>query len=351
MSMGKSAVVCGGGGFIGGHLVAKLLREGKKVRVVDIKPTSEWYQVHPQAENIVADLNLKDAAYSAVKGMDVVYNLACNMGGMGFIENHKCLCMISVLINTHLLLAAREFGVKRFFYSSSACVYNGDKQTRKGLDVYLKEEDAYPAMAEDGYGWEKLFSERMCRHFREDDNIPTRIARFHNVYGPFGTYEGGREKAPAAISRKVIEAKLSGKHEIEIWGDGLQTRSFMYITDCLKGIDLITDSETWHEPINLGSDEGVTINQLVDVVEDIAGVKLKRSYNLNAPKGVNGRNSDNTLIKKVFGWAPDTRLRDGMEQTYKWIYDDYMKRHGGKVAIQKPAPTGAHVHETAGAGR
>ncbi|HEY1686376.1 MAG TPA: NAD-dependent epimerase/dehydratase family protein [Tepidisphaeraceae bacterium] len=351
MSMGKSAVICGGGGFIGGHLAAKLLAEGKKVRVVDIKPTNEWYQVHPQAENVVADLNLKDAAYNAVKGCDVVYNLACNMGGMGFIENHKCLCMISVLINTHLLMAAREFGVKRFFYSSSACVYNGDKQTRKGTDVYLKEEDAYPAMAEDGYGWEKLFSERMCRHFREDDNIATRVARFHNVYGPFGTYEGGREKAPAAISRKVIEAKLSGKHEIEIWGDGLQTRSFMYITDCLKGIDLITDSETWHEPINLGSDEGVTINQLVDVVEDIAGIKLKRSYNLNAPKGVNGRNSDNTLIKKVFGWAPDTKLRDGMEQTYKWIYDDYMKRHGGKVAVQKPAPMGAHVRETATATR
>jgi nucleoside-diphosphate-sugar epimerase len=322
-----SILVGGGGGFIGGHLVADLLRRGhKKVRCVDVKPKSEWYQVHPGAENVVADLNLRDAAYAAVKGCDVVYNLACNMGGMGFIEKNKGLCMISVLINTHLLLAAREYGVKRHFYASSACVYAADKQTSKTTDVFLREEDAYPAMPEDGYGWEKLFSERMCRHFREDFDVPTRMARFHNVYGPFGTWEGGREKAPAAICRKVIEAKLSGKHEIEIWGDGHQTRSFMYITDCLHGIHLITDSETWHDPINLGSDEGVSINQLVDIVEDIAGIKLKRSYNLNAPKGVNGRNSDNTLIKKVFDWAPDTRLRDGMEKTYRWIHDQIMAR-------------------------
>jgi nucleoside-diphosphate-sugar epimerase len=326
------AVVCGGGGFIGGHLVADLLRKGyKHVRVVDVKPKENWYQVHPQAENVVADLNLKDKAFDAVKGMDVVWNLACNMGGMGFIENNKGLCMISVLINTHLLLAAREFGVKRFFYASSACVYNGEKQTDKSTDVYLKEEDAYPALPEDGYGWEKLFSERMCRHFREDWKIPTRVARFHNVYGPFGTWEGGREKAPAAICRKVIEAKQSGRHEIEIWGDGQQTRSFMYITDCLKGIHLITDSESFFDPINLGSAEGVTINQLVDIVEDIAKIKLKRNYNLNAPKGVNGRNSDNTLIKKVFNWEPDTRLRDGMEKTYAWIYDQYMGKYGKKL--------------------
>ncbi|MHB1155906.1 MAG: NAD-dependent epimerase/dehydratase family protein [Phycisphaerales bacterium] len=323
------AVVCGGGGFIGGHLVADLLKKGyKHVRVVDVKPTNQWYQVHPQAENIVADLNFRDKASDAVKGMDVVWNLACNMGGMGFIEKNKGLCMISVLINTHLLLAAREHGVKRFFYSSSACVYNADKQKDKKLDVFLREEDAYPAMPEDGYGWEKLFSERMSRHFREDFDVPTRMARFHNVYGPNGTWEGGREKAPAAISRKVIEAKLSGKHEIEIWGDGLQTRSFMFIDDCLRGIHAITDSETWHEPINLGSAEGVTINQLVDMVEDIAGIKLKRTYNLDAPKGVNGRNSDNTLFHKVFGWEPDTRLRDGMEKTYAWIYDQYVAKYG-----------------------
>lgn len=327
-----SVVVCGGGGFIGGHLVDDLLKKGhKKVRCVDIKPTNQWYQVHPQAENIVADLNDLNHCRTAVKDMDVVFNLACNMGGMGFIENNKGLCMISVLINTHLLLAEREKGgVKRHFYASSACVYNGDKQLSKSTDVFLKEEDAYPALPEDGYGWEKLFSERMCRHFREDYKIPTRIARFHNVYGPFGTYEGGREKAPAAICRKVIEAKMTGKHDIEIWGDGQQTRSFMYITDCLKGIYMIANSDTWFEPINLGSSEGVTINQLVDIVEDIAGIKLKRSYNLNAPKGVNGRNSDNTLIKKVFGWEPDTKLRDGMEQTYKWILTQMEPRFSKK---------------------
>jgi nucleoside-diphosphate-sugar epimerase len=326
------AVVCGGGGFIGGHLVADLLKKGyKHVRVVDVKPKEQWYQVHPQAENVVADLNLKEKAFDAVKGMDVCWNLACNMGGMGFIENNKGLCMISVLINTHLLLAAREFGIKRFFYASSACVYNGEKQTDKSTDVFLKEEDAYPALPEDGYGWEKLFSERMCRHFREDWKIPTRVARFHNVYGPFGTWEGGREKAPAAICRKVMEAKISGKHEIEIWGDGKQTRSFMYITDCLKGIHMITDSDTFFDPINLGSAEGVTINQLVDIVEDIAKIKLKRNYNLNAPKGVNGRNSDNTLINKVFNWEPNTKLRDGMEKTYAWIYDQYMGKYGKKL--------------------
>jgi GDP-D-mannose 3',5'-epimerase len=310
-------------------LVADLLASGvKKVRVVDVKPKSEWYQVHSDAENISADLNLKEAAFAAVKGVDTVYNLACNMGGMGFIEHNKGLCMISVLINTHLLLGAREQGgVNRFFYASSACVYNGDKQTSKSTDVYLKEEDAYPALAEDGYGWEKLFSERMCRHFREDYKVPTRIARFHNVYGPVGTFEGGREKAPAAICRKVIEAKFTGKHEIEIWGDGQQTRSFMYITDCLNGIYKITQSDTFWDPINLGSAEGVTINQLVDVAESIGGIKLKRSYNLNAPKGVNGRNSDNTLIKKTFGWEPDTKLRDGLELTYKWIYDQMAPRY------------------------
>jgi nucleoside-diphosphate-sugar epimerase len=323
----QSVVVCGGGGFIGGHLVGDLLRKGhKKVRCVDVKPTSEWYQVHPGAENVVADLNLRDAAFDATRGMDVVINLACNMGGMGFIELNKGLCMISVLINTHLLMGAREHGAQRFFYSSSACVYNGDKQKEKKIETFLKEEDAYPAMPEDGYGWEKLFSERMCRHFREDFKVPTRVARFHNVYGPHGTWEGGREKAPAAMCRKVIEAKRSGKHEIEIWGDGKQTRSFMYISDCLKGIYMITASDTWHDPINLGSAEGVTINQLVDIVEEIAGIKLKRNYNLSAPKGVNGRNSDNTLIKKVFNWEPDTRLRDGMEKTYRWIYDQMASR-------------------------
>ncbi|HEX8521857.1 MAG TPA: NAD-dependent epimerase/dehydratase family protein [Tepidisphaeraceae bacterium] len=331
MNPEHKVVVCGGGGFIGGHLVADLIKKGHKhIRCVDVKPKSEWYQVHEQAENVVADLNLKDAAFAATKGMDVVINLACNMGGMGFIENNKGLCMISVLINTHLLMGAQDAGAKRFFYASSACVYNGDKQKDKKIETFLKEEDAYPALPEDGYGWEKLFSERMCRHFREDFKVPTRVARFHNVYGPYGTWDGGREKAPAAICRKVISAKMSGKHEIEIWGDGNQTRSFMYISDCLKGIHMITDSEGWHEPINLGSSEGVTINQLVDIVEDIAGIKLKRNYNLSAPKGVNGRNSDNTLIKKVFKWEPDTKLRDGMEKTYRWIYDQMASKTASK---------------------
>jgi GDP-D-mannose 3', 5'-epimerase len=322
LGKGDSVVVCGGGGFIGGHLVGDLLKRGyKHVRCVDLKPLDQWYQVHGDAENLIADLNLLENARDAVRGMDVVINLACDMGGMGFIESNKALCMVSVLINTHLLMAAREFGAKRFFFASSACVYNADKQKEKKLETFLKEDDAYPAMPEDGYGWEKLFSERMCRHFREDFGVETRVARFHNVYGPFGTYDGGREKAPAAICRKVIQAKLSGKHEIEIWGDGQQTRSFMYISDCLKGLYMIVGSDTWHDPINLGSAEGVTINQLVDIVEDIAGVKLKRRYKLDAPKGVNGRNSDNTLIKKVFGWEPDTRLRDGLEKTYEWIHD------------------------------
>jgi GDP-D-mannose 3',5'-epimerase len=327
-----SVVVCGGGGFIGGHLIGDLLRRGhKNVKCVDVKPKEQWYQVHGEAENVVADLNLRDAAFAATKGRDVVINLACNMGGMGFIENNKGLCMISVLINTHLLMGAKASETcKRFFYASSACVYNGEKQKEKKIETFLKEEDAYPALPEDGYGWEKLFSERMCRHFREDWKVPTRVARFHNVYGPFGTWDGGREKAPAAICRKVIAAKMSGKHEIEIWGDGQQTRSFMYISDCLKGIYMITSSDTWHDPINLGSAEGVTINQLVDITEQIAGVKLKRNYNLSAPKGVAGRNSDNTLINKVFGWEPDTKLRDGMEKTYRWIHDQMASKAKSK---------------------
>ena len=314
------AVVTGGGGFIGGHLVASLLRQGyTNVRAVDIKPLDQWWQQAPQVENWQLDLRLRKNCETALEGAREVYNLAADMGGMGFIENNKALCMLSVLINTHMLQAARERGVSRYFYASSACVYNADKQ--KSADIVpLKEEDAYPAMPEDGYGWEKLFSERMCRHFREDFGLATRMARYHNVYGPQGTWTGGREKAPAAICRKVIEAKISGRHEIEIWGDGQQTRSFMYIEDCVKGTQAILHSEIL-EPINLGSDELVTINGLVDIVEGIAGIKLKRSYNLKAPKGVNGRNSDNTKIKQCLGWAPSTRLRDGLEKTYAWIYD------------------------------
>jgi nucleoside-diphosphate-sugar epimerase len=316
----KKVIVCGGGGFIGGHLVADLRRQGvKDIRAVDIKPFAEWYQVFPDVENLQLDLQKREACHKALQGAATVFDLAADMGGMGFIENNRALCMLSVLINTHLLMEAKPAGVQRYFYASSACVYNADKQRDIHVTA-LKEADAYPAMPEDGYGWEKLFSERMCRHFREDFGVVTRVARFHNVYGPLGTWDGGREKAPAAICRKVIQAKLAGKHEIEIWGDGHQTRSFMYIDDCLKGIQAILASDIL-EPINLGSSELVSINQLVDMVEDIAGIKLKRSYNLKAPKGVNGRNSDNTLIKKYLGWEPGIRLRDGMEKTYRWIYD------------------------------
>jgi nucleoside-diphosphate-sugar epimerase len=321
----EKIVVCGGGGFIGGHLVADLVRQGyQDVRSIDIKPLDEWYQRTPGVENLQLDLSLLDAADKALKGAHTVYNLAADMGGMGFIENNKALCMLTVLINTHLLMAARKHGVKRYFYASSACVYNGDKQKDPNVTA-LKEEDAYPALPEDGYGWEKLFSERMCRHFREDFGVTTRVARYHNVYGPHGTYDGGREKAPAAVCRKVISAKLSGKHEIEIWGDGKQTRSFMYIDDCLKGTQMLTASDVI-EPINIGSSELVTINQLVDIVEDIAGIKLKRNYNLSAPKGVNGRNSDNTKIMQLLKWEPNIKLRDGMEKTYRWIYDQMTKK-------------------------
>jgi GDP-D-mannose 3', 5'-epimerase len=314
----QKVVVCGGGGFIGGHLVKYLHKGGADViRVVDRKPRSNWYQKLEQVDNVVLDLQGRTACRRAVQGADMVFNLAADMGGMGFIENHKALCMLSVLINTHLLLASRDAGVKRYFFSSSACVYNAEKQ--KNPDVTpLKEEDAYPALPEDGYGWEKLFGERMCRHFEEDFGLECRVARYHNVYGPLGTYEGGREKPPAAICRKVIAAKSSGRHEIEIWGDGKQTRSFTYIDDCLKGTQLIAESDI-REPLNLGSNELVTINDLVSMVEEIAGVKLNRRYKLDAPKGVNGRNSDNSRIRQHLNWEPSVSLREGIEKTYRWI--------------------------------
>jgi GDP-D-mannose 3', 5'-epimerase len=326
---GETAVVCGAGGFIGGHLVKGLIANGVKVvRAVDVKPLDEWYQVTEGVENLSLDLKDKENCMTAADGVSMVYQLAADMGGMGFIENNKALCMLSVLTNTHMLMAAQAKGVKRFFYSSSACVYNGEKQTSPDV-VALKESDAYPALPEDGYGWEKLFSERMCRHFEEDYGLVCRVARYHNVYGPEGTWDGGREKAPAAICRKVIEAKNSGVHEINIWGDGKQTRSFMYIDDCVKGTEMIMESEI-DEPINLGSSELVTINQLVDIVEDIAGIKLKRTYDLNAPKGVNGRNSDNTLIQEKLGWEPSIRLRDGLERTYRWIEEEIATGAKGK---------------------
>ena len=335
--MSHKTLVAGAGGFIGGHLVAELLRQGHKdIRAVDIKPFDEWYQHFPQIENLQLDLQLKESCERVAKGVEDIYNLAADMGGMGFIENNKALCMLSVLINTHLVMAAKNAGVDRFFYASSACVYAADKQTDPDVTA-LKEEDAYPAMPEDGYGWEKLFSERMCRHFREDFGLTTRVARYHNVYGPNGTYDGGREKAPAAICRKVIAAKLSGSNEIEIWGDGKQTRSFQWIGDCVKGTQMIMNGD-YAEPLNLGSSELVTINQLVDLAEEIASVKLKRRYNLAAPKGVNGRNSDNTLIRKLFNWEPSTRLRDGLEQTYRWIYDQMAPASRVRSPRLAPAP-------------
>ena len=313
-------LVAGAGGFIGGWLVKNLIDRGyTKIRAVDLKPKNEWYQSFSQVENLVLDLQGLEEARVATNNTRLIYNLAADMGGMGFIENNKAACMLSVLINTHLLMAAKESESQLFFYASSACVYNGSKQENPN-NPGLKEEDAYPAMPEDGYGWEKLFSERMCRHYMEDFGMQTRVARYHNVYGPNGTFEGGREKAPAAICRKVVEAKISGNHEIEIWGDGEQTRSFTYIDDTVFGTQMLTHSE-FSDPINLGSNEMVSINQLVSIVEDIAGIKLKRSYDLSAPKGVRGRNSDNNLIVSKLNWEPSISLREGLEKNFEWIYN------------------------------
>ena len=323
--MNDVILVAGAGGFIGGHLVAELRRRGEPlIRAVDIKPMDQWYQRFDDVENIQADLQSLEACRAACEGTRDVYNLAADMGGMGFIENNKALCMLSVLINTHLLMAARDTGTKRFFFASSACVYAAGKQTSPQVEP-LKESDAYPAQPEDGYGWEKLFSERMCRHFMEDFGLETRVARFHNVYGPHGTWDGGREKAPAAVCRKVIDAKHRGTGTIDIWGTGEQTRSFMYIDDCVTGVLKLMDSDV-AEPINLGSDRLISINGLVEIVEGIAGVSLERRYQLDAPKGVNGRNSDNTMIREKLGWAPGITLEEGLAKTYAWIEGEYVAR-------------------------
>jgi len=325
-SSSVDALVTGAGGFIGGHLVKDLVRQGLTVRAVDVKPLSEWYQIRSEVDNQQLDLSAIEACREAVKGARCVYNLAADMGGMGFIENNKALCMLTVLESTHMLIAARHEQVERFFYSSSACVYAADKQIDAHVTA-LKESEAYPAMPEDGYGWEKLFTERMCRHFLEDFALDTRIARYHNVYGPEGTYKGGREKAPAAICRKVAHAKLTGEEAISIWGDGEQTRSFMYVDDCVRGTQIVTNGR-FSDPINVGSAELVSINELVSMVEEIAGVQLKRDYDLSAPQGVRGRNSDNTLIRERYGWEPGISLRTGLEETYAWIYDNVRRDLG-----------------------
>jgi GDP-D-mannose 3', 5'-epimerase len=327
------ALIAGGGGFIGGHLAQSLLEDGIDVRCVDIKPLDEWHQVHFEAANEVMDLREAAAADKSVRGADLVFNLAADMGGMGFIENNKALCMLSVLINTHLLKSAYRHDAQRYFFSSSACVYAADKQTSPDVRA-LKESDAYPAMPEDGYGWEKLFGERMCRHFTEDFDLPTVVVRYHNVYGPHGTYDGGREKAPAAICRKVARAQISGQHEIEIWGDGQQTRSFMYVSDCIYGTRRLMNAEV-SEPINLGSSELVSINRLVDLVVEIAGIEVRRTYVPAAPTGVRGRNSDNTNLRATLGWEPSVSLREGLESTYAWIHEQLSSVASGSAPVPR----------------
>lgn len=310
-------LIAGAGGFIGGHLVKRLIELGNKVIAVDNKKLDSWYQIHNQSENFELDLSLMPNCIKVTKNVDGIFNLACNMGGMGFIENNKALCMISVLINTHLLLAAKQNKVRKFFFSSSACAYNVNLQSNDEV-IALKETDAYPAMPEDGYGWEKLFSERMCNHFLEDYGMDVKVARYHNIYGPNGTYDGGREKAPAALSRKIIISKLKGLDEIEVWGDGNQKRSFLYIDDCIDASINLFNSN-FNGPINIGSEEMVTINQMISILEKIANKKFKKKYLLDKPKGVKGRNSDNTLIKKELQWEPKYSLSEGLKKTYYWI--------------------------------
>ncbi len=326
MIKNKKILVVGAGGFIGGHLTNRLLKDKNFLVAVDIKPKEYWFQDFENAENHYS-LDMKDInnCRLVTKEIDYVFNMACNMGGMGFIENNKAECMQSVLINTNLLISCKENKVKKYFFSSSACAYNTKKQQKVFVEG-LKEEDAYPAYPEDGYGWEKLFSERMCRHFMEDYGIQVRIARYHNIYGPYGTFDGGREKAPAALCRKVFKAKKNNEKKIEVWGDGMQTRSFLYIDDCVDGTLRLFESN-YSEPVNIGSDEQVSINQMIEIIEDITNTKkLERVYQLDKPKGVRGRSSNNDLAKKVLNWSFKIELRLGLKKTYNWISAEMSKQ-------------------------
>ena len=320
MLKNKKILIVGAGGFIGGHLVKRLLVDNNSIVAVDIKPKEYWFQDYENVDNHYS-MDMKDISNcrKVTKNIDYVFNMACNMGGMGFIENNKAECMLSVLINTNMLRACIKNKIKKYFFSSSACVYNGQKQVETFVPG-LKEIDAYPAEPEDGYGWEKLFSERMCRHFSEDFNLDTRVVRYHNVYGPLGTYDGGREKAPAALCRKVIDAKINKKDKIDVWGDGEQTRSFLYITDCIDGTERVFNSNS-QNVYNVGSAEQVSINQMIDIIENIAEVKLRRNYLLDKPKGVRGRSSDNTKVGEEINWQPSVKLTSGLELTYEWIYN------------------------------
>ena len=324
--MKKKVLICGAGGFIGGHLAKYFIKNSEYELVcADIKPEINWFQIFDKNKNFSLDLKNYEDCLKVTEGVDYIFNMACNMGGMGFIENNKAECMQSVLINTNLLIASKENKIQKYFFSSSACAYNISKQQNNFVDG-LKEEDAYPADPEDGYGWEKLFSERMCRHFMEDYGIQVRIARYHNIYGPFGTFDGGREKAPAALCRKVINSKLNNDKIIDVWGDGNQTRSFLYIDDCVDGTIKLFESN-YSEPVNIGSDEQVSINQMIDILEEISDNKaLKKKYQLDKPKGVRGRSSNNDLVKKVLGWSYQIKLKDGLKKTYEWIYSEIKKK-------------------------
>ena len=325
MNKNKKILVVGAGGFIGGHLIKRLLDNGNSIVATDIKPKEYWFQDFDAVENYYST-DMKDISNcrKVTKNIDYVFNMACNMGGMGFIENNKAECMQSVLINTNLLIACKEDNVKKYFFSSSACAYNKTKQQEVFIKG-LKESEAYPADPEDGYGWEKLFSERMCRHFMEDYGIQVRIARYHNIYGPYGTYDGGREKAPAALSRKIIESKLKKDNKIQVWGDGKQTRTFLYVDDCVEGTLRLFESD-YSEPVNIGSDEQVSINEMIEIIENISGVgKLKKEYQLDKPLGVRGRSSDNTLVKEILSWSYQIKLKDGLKKTYDWIESEVSK--------------------------